>query len=409
VLGTVALVGGHASFTTSTLTLGNHIIVAAYAGDSLFSGSAMGMHQLVFSKVTLTRSPTPSVFGQTVSLTATVSPVPTSGTVTFKDGTTTLGSTAVSGGTATLHTSALAVGAHSITASFSGGGVSAPLSQPVNRANTTTTLASNATPSTFGQAVTFTATVSAVAPGAGMPTGSVTFKDGATTLGTVALVGGHTSFTTSALSVANHVIVAIYGGSGSFNASAAGLHQIVFSKVTLTGSPTPSLFGQAVTFTASLNPVPAGGMVTFKDGATVLGSAAVSGGTATLHTSMLAVGAHSITAGFSAGGVSAPFTQTVNRAGTTTTLASSANPSAQGHAVTFTATVSAMAPGAGMPTGSVTFKDGATVLGTVALVGGHASFSTSALGVANHVIVAIYGGSGSFNASAAGMHQVVHA
>jgi hypothetical protein len=344
-----------------------------------------------------------------VSLTATISPTPASGTVTFKDGATVLGSTAVSGGVATLHTSALAVGVHSLTASFSAGGVSAPLTQTVNRAGTTTTLTSSANPSAFGQAVTFTATVSAVAPGVGMPTGSVTFKDGATTLGTVALVGGHAGFSTSALSVANHVIVAIYGGSGSFNASAAGLHQIVFSKVTLTGSPTPSLFGQAVTLTASISPVPVGGMVTFKDGATVLGSAAVSGGTATLHTSMLAAGVHSLTANFSAGGVSAPFTQTVNRAGTSTTLASNANPSAFGHAVTFTATVSALAPGAGIPTGSVTFKDGATTLGTVTLVGGHAGLSTSALSVANHVIVAIYLGSGSFNASAAGMHQVVHA
>ena len=91
------------------------------AGDSVFSGSTVGMHQLVYSKVTLTGSPNPSVFGQTVTLTATISPVPAGGTVTFKDGATLLGSAAVSGGTATLHTSALAVGVHSITASFSAG------------------------------------------------------------------------------------------------------------------------------------------------------------------------------------------------------------------------------------------------------------------------------------------------
>jgi hypothetical protein len=328
--------------------------------------------------------------------------------VTFKDGATTLGSTAVSSGTATLHTSALAVGAHSITASFSAGGVSAPLSQTVNRANTTTTLASSANPSAFGQAVTFTATVSAVAPGAGIPTGSVTFKDGTTVLGTVALVSGHASFSTSTLTVANHTIVATYLGSGSFNASAAGMHQLVYSKVTLTGGPNPSVYGQRVTFTANVSPVPASGTVTFRDGATILGSAGVSGGTATLSTSALAAGAHSITASFSGGGVSAPFTQTVHRAATTTALTGSPNPSVYGQRVTFTATVSAVAPGAGVPTGSVRFQDGATVLGTVALVGGQAGISTSALTVTNHTIYAFYLGSSAFNASAAGIHQVVN-
>jgi hypothetical protein len=370
------------------------------------------------SSTRVTQSANPTAFGQTVTFTATVAPlvgsgIPT-GTVTFKDGATTLGSRALAGGSATLTTSALAAGAHSMTVVYGGdssfgGSTSAALSHTVNRATTTTRLAGSANPSAFGQAVTFSVTVNAVAPGAGIPTGSVTFKDGATVLGTVALVGGHAGLSTSALSVANHVIVAIYMGSGSFNASAAGLHQIVYSKVTLASSANPSAFGQTVNLTATVSPAPASGTVTFKDGATVLGSAAVNGGVAPLHTSTLAVGVHSITASFSAGGVSAPFTQTVNRAATTTRLASSANPSTAGQTVTFSVTVNAVAPGAGVPTGSVTFKDGTTVLGTMALVGGHASFSTSALSVANHTILAIYGGSGSFSASAAGMHQVVAA
>jgi hypothetical protein len=268
------------------------------------------MHQIVYSKVTLTGSPNPSLFGQKVTFTASLSPVPASGTVTFKDGATTLGSAAESGGVATLSTSALAVGAQSITASFSAGGVSAPFTQTVNRAGTTTALASSANPSAFGQAVTFTATVSAVAPGAGVPTGSVTFKDGAMVLGTVALVGGHAGLTTGALSVANHVIVVTYLGSGSFNASAAGIHQVVNAAATSTsvvGSPNPAVHGTAVTFTATVHVVAPGagvptGSVTFKDGATVLGTVALSGaGTASVSTSSLAVGTHGITASY--GGV----------------------------------------------------------------------------------------------------------
>ena len=84
--------------------------------------------------------------------------------------------------------------------------------------NTTVTLASSQNPSTFGQAVTFTATVTS--SGGGTPTGMVTFKDGASTLGTGALNGaGVATFTTSTLALGSHPITAVYGGDGSFASS----------------------------------------------------------------------------------------------------------------------------------------------------------------------------------------------
>jgi hypothetical protein len=135
----------------------------------------------------------------------------------------------------------------------------------------------------------------------------VTFKDGATVLGTVALVGGHAGLITSALSVANHVIVATYLGSGSFNASAAGIHHVVNPATTSTsvvGSPNPAVHGTAVTLTATVHVGAPGagvptGSVTFKDGATVLGTVALSGaGTASVTTSTLTLGTHSITASY---------------------------------------------------------------------------------------------------------------
>ena len=68
--------------------------------------------------------------------------------------------------------------------------------------------------------MTFTATVTVQAPGAGTPTGTVTFMDGATTLGTGTLNGaGVATFTTTGLSVGHHNITAIYGGDASFNGS----------------------------------------------------------------------------------------------------------------------------------------------------------------------------------------------
>ena len=138
------------------------------------------------------------MFGQPVTFTATVSPVGGSGTptgtVTFQEGSTTLASsvTLVSG-QATFSTASLSVGSHTITASYSGDasflasmGNDSALPETVNKAGTTVALQPAPTPalsSVFGQAVTFTAFVQAVAPGAGTPSGTVTFSDGRVTIG----------------------------------------------------------------------------------------------------------------------------------------------------------------------------------------------------------------------------------
>src|SRR5258708_19006254 len=89
--------------------------------------------------------------------------------------------------------------------------------QGANKADTTTTVTSSQNPSTLGQPVTFTATVSAVAPGSGTPTGTVTFLDGGSPIGTGTLSGGVATFTTSALAQGNHTITTSYGGDGNFN------------------------------------------------------------------------------------------------------------------------------------------------------------------------------------------------
>ena len=102
------------------------------------------------------------------------------------------------------------------TTPSSGRAPRAPLTQtvnPVSTVSTTTTLTSSANPSVYGQALTFTATVSVVAPNTGTPTGTVTFKDGGTTLGTGTLnASGVATFSTLALSVVSHSITAVYGG-----------------------------------------------------------------------------------------------------------------------------------------------------------------------------------------------------
>jgi len=83
-------------------------------------------------------------------------------------------------------------------------------------------LASSADPSVFGQAVTFTATVGAQS-GSVVPTGTVTFLDGANTLATVALDAGTASFTTAALDRGSHAITAVYNGSANVSAGASAV------------------------------------------------------------------------------------------------------------------------------------------------------------------------------------------
>src|SRR5204863_4187676 len=93
--------------------------------------------------------------------------------------------------------------------------------------------------------------------------------------------------------------------------------------------------------------------------------------------------------------------QAVSKASTAIALGSSLNPACAGQAVLLTASVTAVAPGAGVPAGTVNFKDGSTVIGSsIALnASGVATFSTSSLSTANHNLTAVYGGSGSFTTS----------
>jgi hypothetical protein len=285
---------------------------------------------------------------------------------------------------------------------------------------TSTALTSSANPSVFGQLVTFTATVTP-ASGSGTPTGTVSFNDGALTLATATLSSGQASFATSLLSVGSHSITAVYNGDSNFTGSTSvALTQTVNMAPTttaLTSSPSPSVFGQSVTFTAAVSVVAPGagtptGTVTFNDGSTALATVMLtSSGTATFSTSSLAVNSHSITAVYSGdsnftGSTSAALTQAVNKASTTTALSCSPNPSIVNQSVTFTATVSLVAPGAGTPTGTVTFNDGSTTLTTVTLTSsGTATFSTSSLAVNSHSITAVYSGDGNFNGSSGSLTQ----
>jgi hypothetical protein len=167
-----------------------------------------------------------------VTFTAAVTPSAAGGTVTFKQGQTVLGTGILTGGQATFSTSSLSAGSLNIVAVYGGdaqyaSSTSTAITQTVNKAATTTVLVSAPNPSSVGQSVTFTATVTS-STGA-TPSGTVTFNQGSTTLGTVTVdASGHASFSTSTLSKGKNNIKAVYGGSSAFSGStSAAIQQVV--------------------------------------------------------------------------------------------------------------------------------------------------------------------------------------
>ena len=428
-----------------------HAITATYNGDNNFAGSTSSPVSQAVNRaattVALASSVNPSTFGQAVTFTATITVTgpgagSPSGTVNFQDNGVDLAgcsTRAVSGSVATCSLSSLSVKSHPITATYSGDGsflaspVSNTLSQVVSQAATTVALASSVNPSTFGQAVTFTATITVTGPGAGSPSGTVKFQDNGVNLGgctAQAVTGGAATCTLSSLGIGGspHPITATYSGDASFSASAAStpVSQVVqpASTTIALASSGPSVSGQAVTFTATISVTAPGagsptGSVNFQaDGADIGGCAAqtVTASTATCSVSSLSVATHAITAtyngdtNFNASAQSSPVSQVVSKAATTVSVASS-GPATFGQTVTFTATVSVTAPGGGSPTGSVAFRDNGTNIagcGSQPVASGQATCSTT-LSTTTHPITAIYGGDTGYTASPASspLNQVV--
>lgn len=360
------------------------------------------------SNTSLASSANPSAYGQSVTLAATVTGNAPTGSVTFVNGSTTLGTAALVDGAATLNTGSLGIGTHSLSAVYGGdannaGSTSATLTQVVGKAATTSTVTSNANPSGYGSYVNFTASVTGMGP-----TGSVSFMDGATNLGSASLSGAGNTRTAvlsrNSLGLGSHSITVVYNGDANNAVSTSPvLTQTIDpanTGISVSASPGSSTYNTNVTFTSYVSGQSPTGSVTFMDGTTTLGTAAVgplgmSRG-ATLTTNTLAIGSHPITAAYSGdtnnkASTSSVLNYIVNKFSTTTVLATSTNPSTYGQSVTLTATVT----GAGNPGGTVTFKESSTTLGTAPIVDGVATFSTSALLAGGRTLYANYNGDAS--------------
>jgi len=349
------------------------------------------------------------------------------GTVSFYDGSTSIGTGVLNGsGTALLNTSLLVVGQHNLTAQYPGdfnfdASASDVLVQTITGDPTSTSLGVTPNPASAFAPVTLSSTVISQY---GTPTGSVSFTANGTALATAALNGsGKAATTVSTLGAGTYSIVANYTADTRFQPSSSSAVQMVVigatSVTSLTASPNPSAVTQPIVFTATVRAkqgtITPTGSVTFSDGATALAAVALNpSGVATFTTSLLSFGAHAITAQYAGStnfnSSSATLSESVTLIGTSLGLTASPNPSDNGQTVTFTATAIGTLAGV-PPVGSVTFNDGPTSLATAQLGdNGAATFTTASLAVGTHPIQGVLAGSAYFaGSSSAIVQQVVQA
>ena len=410
-----------ATYPTTGLTAGANTITATVAADDNYL-SATGTGTLTLAQAsttsTLISSLNPSTFGTAVTFTGTVSSTyeTPSGTVTFYTGSTVLGTATLgNNGTASFTTSTLAVGTDPITISYGGAtnyatSTSVVLNQMVNKAAGSNVLTSSNVAPSFGASVTFTDTLAVINSVA--PTGTVTFLDGATTLGTGTIsASGVATLTITTLPVGSDRVTASFPGDSNYNSSTSAAVTETVSKAAgyanaLTTSNASPTFGASITLTDTLpvlgNVAPTGS-VTFYNGATVLGTGTLNAsGIATLATAALPVGSDSVTAGYNgdnnySSSTSNAVAETVAKAALASDVLTTSNAAPTfGGSITITDTLGAI--GGTYPTGTVTFYNGVTVLGTGTIsASGVATLSTAALPTGSDSVTAVYGGDSNFN------------
>lgn len=365
-----------------------------------------GSTNLTLAVTSPTSAPNP---GQPITVTATA-PTSATGAVTFYVDGVGYNAAALSQGTATFSIpSGLTAGSHTVGATYAGDKNNAPVTTPVTiqvnvvKATPTLSIAAAGAQLAVGQSDTFTGTVNAVT-GLAAPTGTLTFYDGSTAIGTATISNNIASLSVSTLALGTHTIKFTYNGDATYTSATSGTVSVVvgnYIETSTTMVVTPSQpvggysYGTAITATATVTPQsgtakPTGNIQFSLDGA--IQSVSLNNNTATI-TYTPHAGTHVLTASysgdttFSYSGSSTSFTTI--QAVTVTTLNASSTAVAAGSNVTLTANVTSPST---TPTGSVTFKNGVIILGTATLTNGSASITTPTLPAGVDQITAVYAG-----------------
>jgi hypothetical protein len=426
--------------SASGLSADTYTLVATYPGDSTFeasSGQASATFEIVSTATTVTVDHSVVAAGKgqvqwTMAVTAAVGgPVTGTGTWTLSGPGGAIATNTFNAASPTnVSASGLAAGVYTLDVTYAGNGSFGPSSGSASATfqivptTVTVTVDHPLVAAGKGQ-VQFGIDVSAASDGPVTGTGSWTLS-GATS-GPIATnsfdPGAHFNVSLSGLAADTYTLTVTYPGNQTFGASsgsASTTFAIVPTTTTVTATPTTVLAGSGVVvWTVDVTPA-SDGPITGTGTWTLSGASSgplstnsfTPGSPFNVTASGLSADTYTLTVtypgnqtfGASSGSASATFTaQTA-----TVALSSSLNPSVAGQAVTFTATVTGSGP---MPTGTITFKDGSTVLGTATLdSSGTASLSTSALTAGTHPITASYSGNSIYAAAdSSGLAQVVNA
>lgn len=411
---------GVAKLTVSQLSQGAHTLTAVYGGDAakFVSGStspAVTLNVVAGTTLGLTSGPNPTTYGApvtfTTALTSTGAGTPT-GQITVMDGSTPIGTITLPA--TTFATSSLAVGSHTITATYPGdanfaSSTSSAVTQVVNALQTTTVLTATPAAPVAGVTVTLNAAVTGSTSGATI-TGKMTFVDGSTQLGTATLDStGHASITTT-FAAGTHTITASYSGDANDKVSTSNTLTLVVNlattQVALASSGTPADVLASIAFQATVTSnglAPTGTVVFAVDGTNVNTAPLNPSGIATFSDSNLGVGTHTITATYSGDTVnstsSGTFSQVVVAIPTTTFLTTAAVGGNSIESILIATTSGASGP---TPTGTITFMNGSTSIGTATLDSGGVATFVPQLPAGDYNITAQYGGDTIHAASASG-------
>jgi hypothetical protein len=264
---------GVAIFSTTTLPLGTDSITAAYSGNAGFAGSTstaisvqVNSANATATVTAITSSNLAPTYGQSVTLTATVTPAPSGtppGTLSFYAGTTLLGTEALNAHGVGIVSLSLPLGPNAITAVYSGSaGFAASRSSALsisNRALSAIMLSASPTTQLATMPVVFTGLVNSATPG--VQTGTVSFLNGSTVLATVTIVAGQPAvYSDPALSSGPYSVTATYSGDTSFLPSVSSGAPIAITvgnlNLALGGDNNKTVVpGGAVTYNFPLSPL----------------------------------------------------------------------------------------------------------------------------------------------------------
>jgi hypothetical protein len=404
-----------AQLSTTFSSSGMQSITAKYSGDRFNSSStsqpvSIGVYsnELAATSVTLQASTTTPVYQTNVTLTAAVSPTSATGTVTFYNGTTNIGSSAVDAGSASLTTSFVAGGTATLHAVYSGdynyvSSTSNSLAMNISGPLVTmTTLQASTSSVEIGGSVTLTATLSPATV-----TGTVTFYSGSTAIGTANVNAGVATLNTTFASAGNMALKAIFATNASWETSTSNQVSLFVTgntpdTVVLQVAPSSLFIGDSATLTANISPAEATGTVVFYDGTQAIGTSSVTAGIATYVNRFLVSGSRSLTAVYSGdttypSNTSSPAVVSVGIPGSTpteTTLMLSEYSGYLGDTVTLTAIVNPPAA-----TGQVDFYDNGVFLQSVVLSSGTAAWSQAFTQSYSNSITAVYDGDAAYSQS----------